>query len=436
MTASDILSTAAAATRWPTLPDAVKAQIADLFLDTLAVTYAGTRHPSFQPWATASAALGKGPLVDALIEGGATTVHQLQDIYRLGRGHPASHIVPAVFARGVQRNATAADLFAAFAAGYECAARIGAALGGLQDLLHDAGTWATIGAAVSAAHLLGADQTQIAQSIDGAAAVTLFPYRATPMAGATIHHLYIGLGAAIGLAAAQSVMAGLTAIPGTLEDFFGPRAGFAFSPAKLTAGISNGTWAQYEMLNAHIKVRPVCAHIATVMDTVTDFVARHGITGADVAEGDVGIYATALQYHSAVPAGDLAARFSIDTRLALTLIKGITLEQDISPADLNDPNVRDLARRILVHHDPALDADYPAGRPSIVTLTLKDGRVLTQRATYPKGDVTNPIDRSERRAKAGALFGANAAAILFAFDTFVAGGAIAPLAEALRSQHA
>ena len=297
-------------------------------------------------------------------------------------------------------------------------------------------TWGTIGAGVSAAHLLGADADQIAQTIDGAAAVALFPYRATPMAGATIHHLYIGLGAAIGLAAAQGVMAGLTALPGTLENFFGPRAGFAFNIDKLGAGISNGTWAQYEVLNAHIKVRPVCAHIATVMDTVMDFVAQHGITGADVAKGDVGLYATALQYHSAVPAGDLAARFSIDTMIALALIKGITLEQDISMAALNDAKVRDLARRINVHHDPALDADYPAGRPSIVTLTLKDGRVLTQRATFPRGDVTNPIDRTERRDKARKLFGASADKILTAFDTFVAGAPIAPLAQALRSPHA
>ena len=435
MTASETLSTAAA-TRWPTLPDAVKAQAADLLLDTLAVTHAGTRHGTFKPWADASAALGTGPLIDALIDGGATTVHQLQDIYRLGRGHPASHITPAIFALAAQRGASAADLLAAFTAGYECAARIGQALGGLQDLLHDAGTWGTIGAAVSAAHLLGANADQIAQSIDGSAAVALFPYRATPMAGATIHHLYIGLGAAIGLAAAQSVMAGLTALPGTLETFFGPRAGIAFKPEKLAAGISNGTWAHYEMLNAHIKVRPVCAHIATVMDTVTDFIAEHGITGADVAEGDVGLYAIALHYHADAPAADLAARFSIDTMIALALLKGVTLEQDITPAMLNDPAVRDLARRITVHHDASLDADYPAGRPSLVTLTLKDGRTLTKRAVFPRGDVTNPISRDERRDKAAKLFGADAPAILTAFDAFLKGGPIAPLAKALRSTHA
>ena len=432
MTASDILSAAAVGTRWPSLPDAVKTQISDLFLDTLAVTAAGAQHPTFKPWADASAELGTGPLVDALIGGGATTVHQLQDIYRLGRGHPASHIVPAIFGLGTQRNATAPELFAAFAAGYECAARIGAALGGLQDLLHDAGTWGTIGAAVSATHLLGGTVDQIAQTIDGSAAVTLFPYRATPMAGATIHHLYIGLGAAIGLAVAQSVMAGLTALPGSLETFFGPRAGFAFDADKLTAGIANGAWAQYEVLNAHIKVRPVCAHIATVMDTVTGFIAQHGITGADVASGDVGLYAIALQYHSAMPAADLAARFSVDTMVALALIKGITLEQYISTDDLNDPAVRDLAQRITVHHDPALDTDYPAGRPSLVTLKLKDGRVLTQRAVYPRGDVTNPIGRDERRAKVRKLFGQHAASIIAAFDAFVDGAPIAPLAFALR----
>ena len=36
-------------------------------------------------------------------------------------------------------------------------------------------------------------------------------------------------------------------------------------------------------------------------------------------------------------------------------------------------DVRDLAARVTVVHDPALDTAYPAGRPARVTAHLRDG---------------------------------------------------------------
>lgn len=93
MTASKILAKAAAAATWQTLPGDVKAAIEDLFLDALAVGAAGVAHPSFRPWAEAMtqgggygpssvlALPGKvAPTIAALLNGGATTVHQLQRI--------------------------------------------------------------------------------------------------------------------------------------------------------------------------------------------------------------------------------------------------------------------------------------------------------------------------------------------------------------------
>src|SRR5262249_6625460 len=154
-----------------------------------------------------------------------------------------------------QYDVTSETALSAFVAGYEVCARIAVALGGVQDKLHDAGTWGTIGAAVGATYIVTrADARKIGEAIEGAAAVCLFPYRATPMQGATIHHLYIGLAAVIGIAVAQGVAAGLTSVEGTLEDFFGPRAGHRFRPELLTADIAaDGTWSAFQLRNAHFK---------------------------------------------------------------------------------------------------------------------------------------------------------------------------------------
>ena len=247
-TPAQILAKAAATTRWATTPSEVRRQTLDLILDTFAVIAAGARHPSLRPVAerlkdrdgpatVVGYPTGASASNAALLNGATTTVLQLQDGHRIARGHPMSHVLPAAFAVAEELDATPEEFMSSVIAGYEVSARVGRALGGLQDLLHDTGTFGTIGAAVATAFLVsGADEAAIAQAIEGSAAVALFPYRATPMAGATVHHLYVGLGASTGVIAGKAAVFGLSSLAGTLESFFGPRAGADFQVALIDRG--------------------------------------------------------------------------------------------------------------------------------------------------------------------------------------------------------
>ena len=101
--------------------------------------------------------------------------------------------------------------------------------------------------------------------------------------------------------------------------------------------------------------------------------------------------------------------------------------------------VRDLAERIAVRHDPALDRHYPAGRPAVVSVVLKDGRRFTREVIDVRGDHTNPTTHTERRAKATTLLEASlgvgqAASILRACDGLFAGGPLKPLTDALKGR--
>lgn len=51
----------------------------------------------------------------------------------MARGHPASHVVPATLAMAEAQGASGDEWLSAFVAGYECAARVGIALGGLHE---------------------------------------------------------------------------------------------------------------------------------------------------------------------------------------------------------------------------------------------------------------------------------------------------------------
>lgn len=444
------LALTAARTTYTELPDSVRRQAEDLFLDTLAVCAAGLSDPAYAPYAHAHLSepgqatvfgvpYGVPVNTAILVNAGASTVLQLQDGHRMARGHPASHIVPTMLALTEETEANAGDVFAALVAGYEVGARIGIAMDGLNHFLHDTGTWSTIGTAVAAAHLLsGGEESVIANAIEASAAVALMPYRDLPVQGASAHHMYIGLGATNGLTAARASVAGLAALPGTLADFFGPRAGADFDIRKLTQGISDqGAWDTYEIENAYFKIHPTCAHLHGANDVLQTLINRHDLTAETVERVEIATYAAGLAFDNHNPENALAARFSQSACAAIMLCTGTLNETTLTDDALHSPAVQEMMSRISVVHDPALDADYPAGRPARVTVMLKDGSTHAETVIYPRGDHTNPATADDLRAKAQRLltvrYGADAASdVVEVFDSYVSGGALAALTTALR----
>jgi 2-methylcitrate dehydratase len=52
-----------------------------------------------------------------------------------------------------------------------------------------------------------------------------------------------------------------------------------------------------------------------------------------------------------------------------------------------------------VQHDPVLDPRYPRGIPNRITLTLRDGKKLSQEVEFPRGHAGNPMTDDEVEAK-------------------------------------
>jgi len=353
--ATETLARAASQTHWAALPERVRNQSTDLFLDTLAVCAAGLSHSSYAEFAESMAneagcasILGfqTGVPVNTAVQvnAGATTVLQYQDGHRMARGHPVSHIAPTLLALAEETNAPANAVFAALVAGYEVGARVGVAMGGLNPALHDTGTWSCIGTAVAAAHLLsGGAAAPIADAIETAAAVALMPYRDLPVEGATAHHLYIGLGATTGLMAARASIAGLKPLARTLQEFFIPRAGAAFHPDALTKGIdaSNG-WSEFQCDKAYFKIHPTCAHLHGANDAMATLIDTEELVADEVDSVEIATYASGLAFDNPSPENSLAARFSQAASAAIALCFGTLDETTLTDANLKDPSVQAL----------------------------------------------------------------------------------------------
>jgi 2-methylcitrate dehydratase PrpD len=73
---------------------------------------------------------------------------------------------------------------------------------------------------------------------------------------------------------------------------------------------------------------------------------------------------------------------------------------------MDDPTALEpLMRRIEVRHDPSLDRHKPAGRPGRVTVTRKDGSIITREVIHPRGTPEVPATAHERLEKARLLLG-------------------------------
>jgi 2-methylcitrate dehydratase PrpD len=106
------------------------------------------------------------------------------------------------------------------------------------------------------------------------------------------------------------------------------------------------------------------------------------------------------------PAPDtmLGAKFSVPYAVAAAIVRGRVDLSAFEDATIADPRLQDLAARVEVRSDPAMNPRRPDDYPTaVVTVALRDGRRLTETTTVVRGDAAAPIDRAELIAKFQAL---------------------------------
>jgi 2-methylcitrate dehydratase PrpD len=254
----------------------------------------------------------------------------------------------------------------------------------------------------------------------------------TVFAGHNGSHTFLGSSVQTGAGQGVAAVAGLAAAPGALARHLGAVGASRWDPAPLSVP---DAWETYEVLGGYVKVHASCAHLHGVNDAVADLVAR-GVSGRDVASVRVHAFAGAAGF-DAVADSELAARFSVPTTVAVGLLDGRLDESTVTEERVRSTEVRNLASRVEVVHDPALDAGYPAGRPARVTVVLRDGATVAATAERPRGDADRALGRDELWAKASRLltgrFGAAGADVLEAVHGLATGSRVATLGQTIRS---
>ncbi len=408
----DTLAEFVAGFRLDSLASSTVDQATYVVLDTIGAIAGGAAEPEMQAL-TAKLALapaGEASVIGtdkravsaaaAFLNGTAGTFLEMDEGNRFAKGHPAIHVLPAVWALAEIKGLPGKAALEAIVVGYEVGARIGIAAS-LRPDMHPHGTWGTVGAAAAVAKLLGYDAAHVRETLNVASSLTLASSKRTMLEGGTVRNAYAGIANRMALMTIDLVEAGFVGERDGLSSVFGKVVSERFDTSRMIAGLGR----DWQIEHNYFKLHSCCRYNHGALDALDDLLAREAIDPAAVERVDVASYLYAAELDDQAPRNTLAAKFSVPFAVATRLVRGSSAVENFTWDAVRDPRVLDLARRVFVVEDKAMTARLPQFRPARIDIRLRDGRILTESVEANRGDDQAPYSREDLTGKYFSLTG-------------------------------
>ncbi len=403
-----------ASTRCEDIPSAVREHAKLVLLDSLGVILAGSERPEvaalrkrWMPASAASAAVyARGwPSHDArtaaLLNGIAGRAIELCEGQRFYSGQAAIQVLPGVLALAQAHRAPGRELLAAFALGYEAAARL-CSVFTPRALAHQNGQACMLGAAAAGARISGFDAADTSLAMRVVTPLLLTPSYTNAVAGATVLNVAGGMSCHAGVLAPDLVRSGFEAQPDAVEEALGQMVGAGFDAEHLLDEL--GT--RWDITRNYFRLYACCNPIHPALDALGAALAELGEPAAeDIAGIDVATYRFASVMRNPDPPNFFASKYSLPHAAAVRVVRGKLDHAALDDTALQDPRIARLRQRVSVEEDPAMTAVAPRLRPARVTVALTDGRQASRACESHRGDFMQPFERSELDAKFADLAG-------------------------------
>lgn len=338
----------------------------------------------------------------AFANGTAAEAIEAQDGLRFGGNHPGTAVISAAFAVGEKQKVSGKQFIEAVVAGYEAANRPAAAMHPWHTLsgFLPTGTCGTFGAAAAAAKLAGADPDGMLNALGNAGYLLPISMAEHLMGGHTIKIVQGGQAAHAGIMAAELASAGLSGCPKVLE---GSELNGGFiqmttqgepKPERLSENLGQ-TWS---ILDVYFKPYTACRHTHGAAQAILELVDEKEIEASQVDHIDIhtyGIAQLAVGKGVDINSSFVSAQFSIPYVVAACLVDQAMGPEQLTENRLQNPKLIEIAKKVRVHTDEALNQAYPDKTATRVEITLKDGIRLKRQIDIPKGDPRNPMTRAD-----------------------------------------
>ncbi len=351
-------------------------------------------------------ALGCGfktiPHYAVFINGTTAEAVEAQDGYRFGGNHPGTAVIPAALAAAEEKQAGGRAVIEAVVAGYEAANRPAAAMHPWHTLTGflPTGTCGAFGAAVAAARVYGYDAAKMLNAVSNAGYLLPLSMAEQLMGGFTIKIVQAGQAASAGLMAAGLAGAGLTGFAEPLEGS-ALKGGFTQITTRAEPKIGKLTEAlgeHFTISDVYLKPFCACRHTHGAIQAALEIVAENKIRLKEIEKIEVATYGIAqLAVGKQVRPGDsfVCAQFSIPYGVAAAIADGEMGPAQLSEKRMADPALLELAGRVTVKTDEALNKLYPEKTATRVDITLASGKTLSRQIDMPRGDPRTPMTEAD-----------------------------------------
>jgi 2-methylcitrate dehydratase PrpD len=395
------------------LPEVTVDTIKLAILDLVSCCVAGSEADSAKlvsDWAqetsgrTDSVIIGTGlrasPPLAALANGTAAHALDFDDV-SMRMIHPSATLVPALLAVGESCHISGGQFLAGYLAGFEVQARLCRVLNPehYERGWHSTGTVGALGAAIASGRALGLGDETMRNAL-GIAASSASSIRKN--FGSMVKPLHAGQAAFHGLQAAGLADKGFTADRSVLEGANGFLE--VFSSLELVGELYEAfeAGAPYEVAESGIALKrfACCGAIHSAQDALLDLLESDPFAPEEVVRIDcrVNRLIPKILVHNVTQNG-LEGKFSMPYSLAVCLLDrraGLSQYADDRAAD---PALVPIMECVNVVVDESIPVNL-AYFPSVVTVSLRDGRELTARVDIPKGYPERPLTESEVVEKA------------------------------------
>jgi 2-methylcitrate dehydratase PrpD len=133
--------------------------------------------------------------------------------------------------------------------------------------------------------------------------------------------------------------------------------------------------------------------------SLAEIVAAERLHVADIDMIDVHTHRGAIGLADVTPASLDHAQYSFPFVLATQLVCGAVGAWDLTAESITDPDRLAVAARVHVHHDPALDAHYPARYATRIVVTTTEGRAFERTRLRAPGDPDDPMSVDDLSSK-------------------------------------
>jgi 2-methylcitrate dehydratase PrpD len=313
--------------------------------------------------------------------------------------HPTAPALPPALALAERGQRSGADLMLAYQVGVEVECKVAEAIlpRHYQQGFHSTATCGSIGAAASAAKMLGLDReaTRRALSIGATQAGGL-----RENFGTMTKPFHAGRACENGVVAAEIAALGFTASPNGLEadrGFF-RAAGGGFA-AEMIDGQLGEPWT-FHSPGVSIKPHPSGSLTHPGMGAMLDLIRKHDIKPQQVKRVSVGTnhnMPNALIHHR--PRNELQAKFSMEFCMAILLLERKGGLEQFTDEVVNRADVQAMIGKVTFGVHPQAEAAGFDKMTTIIEVELDDGKVLRTQADFGKGSPANPMTDEELAEK-------------------------------------